>query len=207
MKLNQIFAAMLAIAAGASASAAVVYDNGTDGTFWGGNNPFTYQLVTQNFTLGADTVLKSLTYNAYTTGSTVAVDDVQVSFFANNGGVIGKELFSGHFAVADQKVIGGDPYYSYTDFGVNFGDVALAAGNYFLGLQVGPQQWDMHWSIAAPGNAGVYASDLAGWGSHYVRFEDTAVGVAAVPEPETYAMMFAGLGLMGFVARRRSARV
>ena len=29
------------------------------------------------------------------------------------------------------------------------------------------------------------------------------VGVAAVPEPETYAMMLAGLGLMGFVARRR----
>ena len=28
--------------------------------------------------------------------------------------------------------------------------------------------------------------------------------IAAVPEPETYAMMIAGLGLMGFVARRRS---
>ena len=29
-------------------------------------------------------------------------------------------------------------------------------------------------------------------------------GVAAVPEPETYAMMLAGLGLMGFIARRRN---
>lgn len=29
------------------------------------------------------------------------------------------------------------------------------------------------------------------------------VNVAAVPEPETYAMMLAGLGLMGFVSRRR----
>jgi hypothetical protein len=28
-------------------------------------------------------------------------------------------------------------------------------------------------------------------------------GVPAVPEPETYAMMLAGLGLMGFIARRR----
>lgn len=28
-------------------------------------------------------------------------------------------------------------------------------------------------------------------------------GVTAIPEPETYAMLLAGLGLMGFVARRR----
>ena len=29
--------------------------------------------------------------------------------------------------------------------------------------------------------------------------------VSAVPEPETYAMLLAGLGLMGFLARRRKA--
>jgi len=34
------------------------------------------------------------------------------------------------------------------------------------------------------------------WGSFHVS-------VSAVPEPETYAMLLAGLGLMGFVARRR----
>ena len=32
-------------------------------------------------------------------------------------------------------------------------------------------------------------------------------GVAAIPEPETYAMMLAGLGLMGFIARRRKHNV
>jgi len=32
--------------------------------------------------------------------------------------------------------------------------------------------------------------------------QDLAV-FAPVPEPQTYAMMLAGLGLMGFVARRR----
>jgi hypothetical protein len=36
-------------------------------------------------------------------------------------------------------------------------------------------------------------------------FDDLVVGVnvAAVPEPETYALMLAGLGVVGFVARRR----
>jgi len=31
-------------------------------------------------------------------------------------------------------------------------------------------------------------------------------GVAGVPEPETYAMLLAGLGLLGFIARRRINR-
>ena len=34
-------------------------------------------------------------------------------------------------------------------------------------------------------------------------FSNTRSAVTAVPEPETYAMMLAGLGLLGFVARRR----
>jgi len=33
--------------------------------------------------------------------------------------------------------------------------------------------------------------------------ESGGLVLAAIPEPETYAMMLAGLGLMGFVARRR----
>lgn len=34
----------------------------------------------------------------------------------------------------------------------------------------------------------------------------TAFSVTAVPEPKNYAMLLAGLGLMGFIARRRSSR-
>lgn len=38
-------------------------------------------------------------------------------------------------------------------------------------------------------------------------YDDLVVGikVSVVPEPETYALMLAGLGVMGFVARRRRA--
>ena len=31
-----------------------------------------------------------------------------------------------------------------------------------------------------------------------------SISVAAVPEPETYAMLLAGMGVMGFIARRRN---
>lgn len=53
--------------------------------------------------------------------------------------------------------------------------------------------------------AGNYHIDFEGnatgtWGGSYLA----AVSVAAVPEPETYALLLAGLGLMGTVARRRS---
>lgn len=34
----------------------------------------------------------------------------------------------------------------------------------------------------------------------------TRIAVAAVPEPETYALMLAGLGLVGFMARRRAGK-
>jgi len=63
--------------------------------------------------------------------------------------------------------------------------------------------------------AGSYASVLAGLNTGDLRvgvqFKGLATGgaesfvVTPVPEPETYAMLLAGLGLMGFVVRRRRA--
>ena len=41
-------------------------------------------------------------------------------------------------------------------------------------------------------------------GAMYHQFDN--INVAAVPEPESYAMFLAGLGLLGFAARRRGVK-
>ena len=41
---------------------------------------------------------------------------------------------------------------------------------------------------------------FSAWGQ---QIDNVTFGVTAVPEPETYALMLAGLGLVGFAARRR----
>lgn len=64
------------------------------------------------------------------------------------------------------------------------------------------------------GDASSYTFNLPSAGNYHVDITGTATGsfggtyavglqVAAVPEPETYAMLLAGLGVMGAIARRR----
>jgi hypothetical protein len=53
-------------------------------------------------------------------------------------------------------------------------------------------------------NLDSYAVYLTNSGSSPLTFSKMGVGsVAAVPEPETYAMLLAGLGVLGFTGRRR----
>ena len=63
--------------------------------------------------------------------------------------------------------------------------------------------YQFHWDYSPPYPVFGFKSDaLAAWAVH-----DGDVGqlslISQVPEPETYAMLLAGLGLVGFMARRR----
>lgn len=103
--------------------------------------------------------------------------------------------------------------YTYTDAGGN----ALQNAIWFLEGETG--------SVSGLAQTFVNAANASGWstlvGSTWVTNTIGAVRVlnlvqangtvsqdqlTMIPEPETYAMLLAGLGLMGFVARRRRQR-
>jgi hypothetical protein len=179
-----------------AASATVVFENGTHDDVWSGNNPFTYQEVTNSFSLQGDTVLTSLTYNALTTSATLPVTNVLVNFYQNNSGNLGSLLFSQNLGVSSTNVVGNLwGMYDLTDYTISLPNFGLDAGNYFLGLLVSPTQWDQHWSIiGSPAVGGDQGSD--GF-AHYFRLESNP---ASVPEPS--ALLLLGLGVFGLGAAR-----
>jgi len=78
------------------------------------------------------------------------------------------------------------------------------------GIQLSRTQTTADTSGFGIGNAYLSTTPGTGWqlpfsGSGFLSLQYTAV-TAPVPEPESYAMLFAGLGLLGFVARRRKQK-
>jgi hypothetical protein len=77
-----------------------------------------------------------------------------------------------------------------------------------FGSSFGPQSWPTPpvsntFSLGAGSHTFTFAN--TGSGAFYLDNFSVNVTAAPVPEPETYAMMLAGLGALGFMARRRRA--
>ena len=84
---------------------------------------------------------------------------------------------------------------------INFSGAALN-GHAFTLSPTGAYEWGMLNPVAVTGTLTltVMGNVLTPSGSY-----SGDINVAAVPEPETYGMLLAGLGVVGFLARRRKA--
>lgn len=185
--------------------------------------------VTQTFASGAsnggstdpvtldDTGLSTLTYAAQGTNNKLSGVQFNVS-------TVGFENIAVSYDLRHSNTSSRYEQFQYSIDGTNFVDFALFDGNagdtWFNNRSVDLSSIagaDNNANFAfrivsafAPGTSAYAASNT---GSSYAtsgtwRFDMVTVSgdtVAAVPEPETYAMMIAGIGLMGFTARRRQA--
>lgn len=177
---NVIFAAMLATAGMASAQAAafdITYD--TSGGFSGtATNSFASAVgaFDNHFLFSLDT--------SFTTAASIT------SSFTKIGTNV-KDLTITGFNLVRYGATQNDILYQVTGYndlptsGAGTNDLwkldgaLLSAGNYYIEVK----------GIANGSKGGSYAAD---------------VQVLAVPEPETYAMLAAGLGLIGFASRRKA---
>jgi len=151
------------------------------------------------FNAGAGAGLVSVQLQGYNTldGNNEYVDFFHVS-------VNGNEVFTGTFGLGgggDDLVVLSpqDTVYSHHDGVV---DLAIPV-NLIDGENIVTFAYTSPTSFNDSPRAGPQGLGDEGWGLNSTTITGNAV--PAVPEPETYALLLAGLGAVGFVARRRAA--
>jgi hypothetical protein len=205
-----------------TARATLLFVNATDAT-GGGNSPFSSDgvYVAQDFFLAGASTLTSFTFNAYTDGTTLPVTDINLAIYVDNAGTVGGELMRGTFSLAGAPVFTESLFglFDLYDFTIDLPAWDLAGGNYWLGLNVGPAQPGLQWSVPGdnlglvmgdfyPGWIGDSAGDEASYVNgydweHVFRFDGTTV--AGVPDHGATALLL-GLGLATLTLGRRHRR-
>ncbi|MBI5791259.1 MAG: FxDxF family PEP-CTERM protein [Rhodocyclales bacterium] len=151
-----------------------------------------HEPIGQSFVAQDSFVKASLWYNVINTG--FPVDPITLSLYSGHG--------TGGTLLASDTFLLGAGYNGFFDS--DFSSVSLSVGSTYS-IAASTAGTSPYWGIS-PGAA--YAGG-AGFvfggpdpGTDFA-FRITPTVAAPVPEPETYAMLLAGLGLLGFVARRR----
>jgi hypothetical protein len=164
------------------------------------NNALTFQDVTfQTAAVDSDTMSFTILNALNATGDWADINYIAAFQFKDIGNVTGGTVTPSGFTFSD---------FELNANGCAGGDSGAAC---FKGTPVALTN-SMSWTIDFVGTNLNFDSPHLKVNFYETAGQDKATGsllslnlpaVNAVPEPETYAMLLAGLGLMGFVARRR----
>lgn len=198
-------------------AATVIYDNGSaDGSrgWWsdldGALQPF--QQIADNFVLGAGSnTLTDISWSGsyYSSSTPTAADNFVIRIFSDLGGVPDiNPIYSFNVGNAVNRIDSGidDTTWSIDiyNYSASVPSTTLTAGaTYWLSVvnDTSGHTDDWLWENSqTSGSSAFRLGDGNSWNPHSTEL---AFRISAVPEPETYAMLLAGLGLLGFAARRR----
>ena len=214
MKIATIAAVVALFAAGtASASPVNLITNGNFETVADGytfNSGFKVinngSSALTGWTVGASSV--DLIRNAYNAIDGYSVDMLGTpgpGFLSQSFSVIAGQTYNLSFDMARNS---GGP--AGQGVAVSFGGVA---GNFYSTAAASNTLYSsntLSFTAATTGLATLSFASAAKAGTPFDNFSGAVIDnvsvMAAVPEPETYAMLLAGLGLMGFLRRRKAAK-
>jgi len=178
--------------------------------------------VGEVFFLTSNSTLSSFSF--YAIGNTSASLQLNIAQWnpdtnAKNQAVnsVGSSLLTTGNGVETYNTTGGFTTISFDNLGLNLNAntkyIAYLTSNdpTVTGLQLSRTQTAADTSGFGIGNAYLSTTPGTGWqlpfnGNGFLSLQYTAVTAAPVPEPESYALMLAGLGFVGAVARRRQSK-
>ena len=208
MKFVKTLLASAALAASLAAQAQVV------GQLGGGGGSFLLLSSPALCTLGTPCSLTG-PVNATIVGGTVLNSDQPFADIPK-GAIAGGEFLSAGPTTTEASTItfssgvdylsflwGSPDLYNRLTISTTMGDVAFTAASLNFSVTNGDQTFSQYVHFNASGNALItgltFSNDPTIDAFEVANFSVTP----PVPEPETYAMMLAGLGALGFVGRRR----
>ena len=167
---------------------------GTNASFYG----YVIAPYYSSFTLSANTAVRFSTVATVTAGTTVGYSQIPYGYESASSSV---SLWANGYSGSSSQS-GSDGISAYANYTPSW-SYDPATGNYnvtYSGNQNSTTQ------TLFVGLANFSSSSMNGSVSAQTFVNGNSSIAAAVPEPETYAMLLAGLGLMGAVVRRRRAR-
>jgi len=200
-----------ALAMACATHAATLYSQPYDGTgnlyasqndTGGGNGQFA--LAYDDFTLSSASNVNGVAFTGgyYNPGPPGSIANFVLNIYTDMAGTPGSAIAFGTFpGNGGENCPGGGNICTYS---LSFGDFAMTAGTYWISVSPDmpfPPQWG--WATSGTGTGNAYQCFLGTCGA--IGGTNLAFDVmgAPVPEPETYALMLAGLGALAVVARRR----